>query len=43
MMFRGMLRKAIQTMQQGGDPKGTLREPSKAKRVVTSAGSVVRD
>jgi hypothetical protein len=42
-MFRNMLRKAIETASQGGDPKGILRNPAKAAFVSTSAGSIVRD
>jgi phenylpropionate dioxygenase-like ring-hydroxylating dioxygenase large terminal subunit len=42
-MFRNMLRKAIETARQGGDPKGILRNPAKAAFVSTSAGSIVRD
>jgi phenylpropionate dioxygenase-like ring-hydroxylating dioxygenase large terminal subunit len=43
MMFRNILRKAIQSALQGNDPKGILRDPSQASSVITSAGSVVRD
>lgn len=42
-MFRGMLRKAIEAARQGDDPKGILRDPAKAAFVSTSAGSIVRD
>ncbi len=43
MLFRKILRKAIQGVAQGEDPKGILRDPAKASCVRTSAGSVVRD
>jgi phenylpropionate dioxygenase-like ring-hydroxylating dioxygenase large terminal subunit len=43
MMYRSILRKAIETALRGEDPKGILREPSQASFVTTSAGSVVRD
>jgi phenylpropionate dioxygenase-like ring-hydroxylating dioxygenase large terminal subunit len=43
MMYRNILRKAIDTALRGEDPKGILREPSQASFVITSAGSVVRD
>jgi phenylpropionate dioxygenase-like ring-hydroxylating dioxygenase large terminal subunit len=43
MMFRNILRRAIQSALQGNDPKGILRDPSQASFVTTSAGSVVRD
>jgi len=42
-MFRGMLRKAIEAARQGDDPKGILRDPAKAAFVSTTAGSIVRD
>jgi nitrite reductase/ring-hydroxylating ferredoxin subunit len=43
MMFRSLLRKAIQAAAHGADPKGILRDPAKAALVCTSAGSIVRD
>jgi len=43
LMFRGILRRAIQAALQGEDPKGVLRDPTKASFVATSAGSVVMD
>ena len=43
LMFRGILRKAIQTALRGNDPKGILRDPAKAALVATSAGSIVRN
>jgi phenylpropionate dioxygenase-like ring-hydroxylating dioxygenase large terminal subunit len=43
MMFRNILRRAIDTALRGEDPKGILRDPSKASLVTTSAGSVVKD
>ena len=43
MMYRSILRKAIETALRGDDPKGILRDPSQASFVTTSAGSVVRD
>jgi phenylpropionate dioxygenase-like ring-hydroxylating dioxygenase large terminal subunit len=42
-MFRRILRTAIEAVRAGQDPKGILRNPSKAARVATSAGSVLRD
>jgi nitrite reductase/ring-hydroxylating ferredoxin subunit len=43
MMYRSILRKAIEAALRGDDPKGILRDPSQASFVTTSAGSVVRD
>jgi hypothetical protein len=43
MMYRSILRRAIETALRGDDPKGILRDPSEASFVTTSAGSVVRD
>ncbi len=43
LMFRALLRKAIEAAAGGEDPKGVLRDPAKAALVCTSAGSVVRD
>jgi phenylpropionate dioxygenase-like ring-hydroxylating dioxygenase large terminal subunit len=43
LMFRGIIKKAIQATLQGDDPKGVLRDPAKAAFIPTSAGSVVRD
>jgi phenylpropionate dioxygenase-like ring-hydroxylating dioxygenase large terminal subunit len=43
LMFRGILKKAIQATLQGADPKGILRDPAKAAFIPTSAGSNVRD
>jgi phenylpropionate dioxygenase-like ring-hydroxylating dioxygenase large terminal subunit len=43
MLYRTILRRAIETALRGGDPKGILRDPSQASFVTTSAGSVVRD
>jgi hypothetical protein len=42
-MFRRILRTAIDAVRAGQDPKGVLRDRVKAAHVVTSAGSVVRD
>jgi hypothetical protein len=42
-MFRNILRKAIQAVLRGDDPKGILRDPANAAFVVTTAGSIVRD
>ena len=42
-LFRSILRKAVQTVQRGEDPKGILRDAAAAARVTTSAGSVVRE
>jgi phenylpropionate dioxygenase-like ring-hydroxylating dioxygenase large terminal subunit len=43
MMYRSILRKAIETAFRGEDPKGILRDPSQASFLSTSAGSVVTD
>ena len=43
MMFRGILKKAIQAALQGDDPKGILRDPAKAACVSTSAGSILSE
>ena len=43
MMYRNILRKAIDAALRGRDPKGILRDPSQASFVTTSAGSTVRD
>jgi hypothetical protein len=43
LMFRAILKKAIQAALRGEDPKGILRDQAKASFVATSAGSVVRD
>jgi len=42
-MYRSILRRAIETALRGDDPKGILRDPSQASFVTTSAGSRVRD
>jgi len=42
-MFRGILRKAIQAVKEGHNPKGILRRREKAAFVQTSAGSAIRD
>jgi phenylpropionate dioxygenase-like ring-hydroxylating dioxygenase large terminal subunit len=43
LMFRKILRTAIDEVRQGRDPKGILRDAAGASHVTTSAGSVVRD
>lgn len=43
MMFRRILRQAIQTVNEGRDPKGILRQREKAASVETSAGSAIHD
>ena len=43
MLFRKLLRTAIGEVRAGRDPKGILRDALSARRVGTSAGSVVRD
>ena len=43
MLFRKILRTAIQEVSQGRDPKGVLRDGALAGYVRTSAGSVLRD
>jgi hypothetical protein len=42
MMFRRILRTAILAVGQGNDPKGIIRDGSKAGSVPTTAGSTVR-
>ena len=42
-MFRRILRQAIQVVNEGRDPKGILRHSAKAAFVQTSAGSAIRD
>lgn len=42
-LFRRILRQAIQAVHEGRDPKGILRQAGKAAFVQTSAGSVIRD
>jgi phenylpropionate dioxygenase-like ring-hydroxylating dioxygenase large terminal subunit len=42
-LFRRILRQAIQAVHEGRDAKGILRRPEKAAFVETSAGSVIRD
>ena len=42
-MFRSILRKAIAVLRAGNDPKGIFRDAARARFVVTSAGSAVRD
>jgi nitrite reductase/ring-hydroxylating ferredoxin subunit len=42
-MFRRILRTAIDAVRAGQDPKGILRDGVKAANVATSAGSVLRD
>jgi phenylpropionate dioxygenase-like ring-hydroxylating dioxygenase large terminal subunit len=42
LMFRKILRDAIQAMKEDRDPKGIIRSPEKAKCIKTSAGSVVQ-
>lgn len=41
LLFRKILRKAINDVRAGKDPKGILREPDKANCVPTTAGSIV--
>jgi hypothetical protein len=43
LLFRNIVRKAIEAAAKGEDPKGVLRDPREAALVRTSAGSVVRD
>ena len=42
-MFRRILRTAIQAIHRGEDPKGVMRDSARAGFVATTAGSVVRD
>jgi len=42
-LFRRILRTAIEAVRAGQDPKGILRDGVKAANVATSAGSVLRD
>jgi phenylpropionate dioxygenase-like ring-hydroxylating dioxygenase large terminal subunit len=41
-MFRNILKRAIQAVREGKDPKGIIRNPETAQSVQTSAGSVLR-
>jgi phenylpropionate dioxygenase-like ring-hydroxylating dioxygenase large terminal subunit len=41
LLFRNILRKAIQAVKQGADPKGVIRDPETARSVRTFAGSVL--
>ena len=43
LLFRKILRTAINEVRQGRDPKGILRDAAGASHVRTSAGSIVRD
>jgi phenylpropionate dioxygenase-like ring-hydroxylating dioxygenase large terminal subunit len=42
-LFRNILRQAIQAVERGEDPKGICRDSAEAACVATTAGSVVRD
>ena len=42
-LFRRILRQAIQAAKERKDPKGIIRDPSKAAFIATTAGSVIRD
>ncbi len=42
-MFRRILRTAVQVVRQGGDPKGIIRDKLQASLVSTTAGSVLRN
>jgi len=42
-MFRKILRDAINVVKHGGDPKGIVRDPERARCIPTTGGSVVRD
>lgn len=41
-IFRRVLKEAIRAVQEGRDPKGILRDPTKAGCVSTTAGSILR-
>jgi len=41
-MLRRMLRREIEAVRRGQDPKGVLRDPEKAGCVPTNAGGVIR-
>jgi len=43
LLFRKILRTAIQEVREGRDPKGILRDAADARLVRTSAGSILRD
>ena len=43
LLFRKILRTAIQDVREGRDPKGILRDAADARLVRTSAGSILRD
>lgn len=42
-LFRKILKKAIQAVNEDQDPKGILRHSARAAFIQTSAGSVIRD
>ena len=42
-LFRNILRQAIQAVERGEDPKGVFRDSAQAAFVATTAGSVVGD
>jgi phenylpropionate dioxygenase-like ring-hydroxylating dioxygenase large terminal subunit len=43
LMFRNILRQAIEAVERGKDPKGIFRNSAEASFVATTAGSTVRD
>ena len=43
LIFRKILREAINTVKEGRDPKGIIRDPDVAKCISTTAGSIIRD
>jgi|TARA_Y100000294_G_scaffold142659_1_gene136903 hypothetical protein len=43
MMFRKILRDAIDAVKERRDPKGIIRDPERTECISTTAGSVVRD
>ena len=43
LMFRNILRQAIEAVERGEDPKGIFRNSAEASFVATTAGSTVRD
>lgn len=42
-LFRRILKQAIQAVKDGKEPKGIIRDPAAAECISTSAGSILRD
>ena len=43
LLFRKILKTAIDDVKAGRDPKGIIRDPDKAACVATTAGAVIRE